>query len=208
MGGYGSGRQGGRPTTDRTESVKLCVHQVMRGFDGKTAIGRRWTYSTIDGELAAYVIPRGSLPVVRLQFRFDHCNRDTGDQTQFVHVTSSPCQFGGRRWWWICPRTGKRVVKLYLPNGGIHFWSREAYGLGFQSTRETPIDRAHRRAARLYRKLGDYYNGPSSEWPAKPKGMHWQTYDGICEQISAVEQFIDHGFVMRVSALLRRYGPR
>ncbi len=209
MGGYGSGRQGGRPTSDRTESVKLSIYKVMRGFNGKTAIGRKWTYSTIDGELVTYVLPRDDAPpIVRLEYRFDHRSRDTGNQTQFIQITSSPCRFGGKRWWWICPRTGQRVAMLFLPNGGIQFWSREAYGLGYQSTRETRIDRAHRKAGRLYRKLGGSYDGPSSEWPDKPKGMHWRTYNAICERINAVEQFIDHGFVTRASNLLGRYGAR
>ena len=209
MGGYGSGRQGGRPTTDRTESVKVSIHHVMRGFDGKTAMGRKWTFDTIDGELTAFVIPHDDAPpIVQLKYRFDHYHRDTGDQTQLVQVESSLCRFGGRRWWWLCPRTGRRVVTLYLPNGGVQFLSRDAYGLGYQSTRETRIDRAYRKAARLYRKLGGTYDGPCSEWPDKPRGMHWRTYNAICDQLSAVEQFIDHGFVMRASALLGRYGPR
>jgi hypothetical protein len=194
MGGYGSGRQGGRPTTDRTESVKLSIYKVMRGFDGKTPIGRKWEYSTIDGELTALVFPRDDRPPdVELRYRFDHDSRDTGDQVQTVQVTSSPCRFGGQRWWWICPRTGRRAAMLFLPNGGIRFLSREGYGLGYQSTRESRIDRAHRKAGRLYRKLGDTYDGPSSECPDKPKGMHWRIYNAICKQISVVERYIDRG---------------
>lgn len=209
MGGYGSGRQGGPPTIERTDSVVLSIHKVMRGFDGTKPIGWKWTYSTLDGELTAFVVPRDDRPPrVELLYRIDHYSRDTGEQSQQVQVNWTPCRFGGRRWWWICPRTGRRVAKLYLPNGGIHFLSRRAYGLTYQSTRETPIDRAHRRAARLYRKLGASYDGPCSEWPDKPKGMHWRTYNVICDQLNAVEQYIDHGFVMRASALSGRYGPR
>jgi len=29
--------------------------------------------------------------------------------------------YGGRRWWFLCPRTGRKTTKLYLPNGGWHF---------------------------------------------------------------------------------------
>lgn len=42
----------------------------------------------------------------------------------------------------------------------------------------------------------------------KPKGTQWRTYNAICDQLNAVEQFIDHGFAMRASAPLSRYGAR
>jgi hypothetical protein len=32
--------------------------------------------------------------------------------------------YGGRRWWFQCPQTYRKTTKLYLPNGGWHFWSR------------------------------------------------------------------------------------
>ena len=48
--------------------------------------------------------------------------------------------FGGRRWWFVCPRLNRRVRKLYLPLGGRHFWSRHAYRLGYASQRGTDID--------------------------------------------------------------------
>jgi hypothetical protein len=31
----------------------------------------------------------------------------------------------------LCPRTGYRTTKLFLPNGSRHFWSRRAYRLGY-----------------------------------------------------------------------------
>jgi hypothetical protein len=44
----------------------------------------------------------------------------------------------------ICPRSNRRVRKLYLPLGGRHFWSRRAYELAYASQRETKYDRALR----------------------------------------------------------------
>lgn len=208
MGGNGSGRQGGRPTIERTDCIRLSVHDVMRGFDGVNVLGRWWEWTeVIDGELTAIVRPRGLLaPLVELRYRFDHFSRDTGDQVQYVDLLWTPARFGGRRWWWICPRSGARVTKLYLPNGGIHFRSREAYRLGYQSTRETWRDRAQRRADRLYRKIGWRHGGPIDFWPDKPKGMHWRTYNAICERIDEAEQVVDAGFLMSAERFLARFG--
>jgi hypothetical protein len=61
-------------------------------------------------------------------------------------VTTKP-NYGGRRWWFICPlvrRDGgppRRVAKLYLPSGGKYFGSREAYGLTYTSCQESGKNR-------------------------------------------------------------------
>ena len=43
-----------------------------------------------------------------------------------VQLWSTECRFGGRRWWFECPLTGRRVTKLYLPTGqpGSHLARR------------------------------------------------------------------------------------
>ena len=46
-----------------------------------------------------------------------------------VRLTSTRPNFGGLRWWFVCPLVRRRVAKLYLPPGQIYFGSREAYGL-------------------------------------------------------------------------------
>ncbi len=45
-------------------------------------------------------------------------------------VTTRP-NYGGHRWWFVCPLGGRRAAKLYLPPGAKLFGSREAYGLTY-----------------------------------------------------------------------------
>ena len=96
------------------------------------------------------------------------------------------------------------MTKLYLPNGGNHFWSRQAYRLDYQSQRETFADRAQRRAERLYRKLGP--NAADSDYYPKPKGMHWKTFNKTCDQLEQAQQAANDGFMTHVGRLLARYG--
>jgi hypothetical protein len=44
-------------------------------------------------------------------FRYDvdHFSQRTGSQHYPVSMVTTPCQFGGSRWWWLCPATGRRV---------------------------------------------------------------------------------------------------
>ena len=53
-----------------------------------------------------------------------------------VELTWTTPTFGGRRWWFLCPRTAYRTTKLFLPVGGWHFLSRQAYRLGYATQRE------------------------------------------------------------------------
>ena len=73
---------------------------------------------------------------VRLHYTTTHAyngeKRDS-DYTITLETTSQP--FGGLRWWFVCPRSGKRVSELHLPNGAYTF----AYRLGYLSQRETPV---------------------------------------------------------------------
>lgn len=147
MGGRGSGRTGGNATVERTDSIKLSIHDVMRGFDGATALFKVWVPGQDDrGELSIIVKPRGHESAEAfLTFNIQQFSRETGNQVQRIDLGWSGAHYGGKRWWWYCPRTGKRVTKLYLPNGGNHLWSRGAYRLDYQSQRETTIERAERK---------------------------------------------------------------
>jgi hypothetical protein len=66
-----------------------------------------------------------------------------------IRLVSTVPTYGGRRWWFQCPRTRRRTTKLFLPNGGRHFWSRQAYGLGYTCRREERADRFRRWAVQL-----------------------------------------------------------
>jgi hypothetical protein len=106
----------------------------------------------------------------------------------WIQLATTPQPFGGRRWWFVCPQTGRRATKLYLPNGELTFALRQAYGLAYVCQREQPHDRASRRAFKLRRKLGGT-RGLDSYTP-KPKWMREATYDRKLEEIFAAEEII------------------
>jgi hypothetical protein len=60
-----------------------------------------------------------------------------------VRLTTTRPNFGGLRWWFICPMVRAdgeprgRVAKLYLPPGQAYFGSRESHGLTYASCQES-----------------------------------------------------------------------
>jgi hypothetical protein len=57
-------------------------------------------------------------------------------------VTSTVPRFGGLRWWFVCPLAvngrdcGRRVGKLYLPDGARYFGCRRCHDLVYRSSQQ------------------------------------------------------------------------
>jgi hypothetical protein len=134
-----------------------------------------------------------------------HCSRtrDSIPQRYPVRLLSTPQRFGGVRWWFECPRTGMRCVKLYLPRGGHRFWSRAAYGLGYACQREDGMYQAQRQALKVYRALqgdGNWRDGA----PPKPKAMRWRTYERLASKLDHYNARFDGGWELSAARLLSR----
>jgi hypothetical protein len=108
---------------------------------------------------------------MRLHYTTTRWDGERRESDYWIQLATTAQPFGGRRWWFVCPRTGKRATKLYLPNGTLTFTSRQAYRLAYACQREPAHDRALRRAFKLRGKLGA--EGGIGDYVAKPKWMRW-----------------------------------
>ncbi len=62
-----------------------------------------------------------------------------GNKTDYkreVSLVTTPCNFGGIRYWFACPVCFKRVGGLYLPPGDIYFCCRGCHNLSYNSRNE------------------------------------------------------------------------
>jgi hypothetical protein len=179
VGGFGSGRYGGTVTAEGTASYVISASILTRA---RLQMGQCGTATTYFDE--------GKFPVAIMVDTSDssdafieltHPTRDEREGGRIVRdrvrlIWTVPT-YGGRRWWFQCPRTYRMTTKLFLPNGGWHFWSRQAYGLGYACQREGRFDRLQRRAAVLNRQLGGEGWSTWEDPPTKPKWMRWRTYE-------------------------------
>ena len=170
--------------------------------------GRRWAWGRGGGPSAAAEVmlrPGPDWGAAHRRFDVAHLTRPTGPRTQTVALTTTPGRFGGLRWWWRCPQTGTRCAKLYLPNGGTRFLSRAAYGLAYASQSEDPIARAHRRAARLHRRLGSDERLAGAPAPPRPRGMRRATYARLAAELDEARRALDRAFLDGAVRILRRH---
>ena len=199
MGGYGSGRRNGGPTIEG--ALPLDIDKMMRWGviqPGEHLFGEM-TFNFDDDKLTIKFESRlDELQEswLRLQYAIDDdWTGQTHEVDDKIFLVSTQPPFGGLRWWFLCPRLNRKVRKLYLPLGGRHFRSRQAYGLAYPSQRETAYDRAMRRAQKLWGRLGG--DPADSDYPAKPKRMRQATYDRLMRKLIAAERAVDDMLVAR-----------
>ncbi len=204
MGGRGSGRSG-RPSYESTASIALRTAIFARvglrfGLKGTADLTFR-----CDGELLPVKIRIDTMDRHFPFLELEHARRTANAEKERyrVRLETTPQHFGGVRWWFRCPRTGRRAVCLRLPLGGHQFWSRHAYRLGYASQREDRRGRAQLQAEKLYAALGG-----DGHWmdgaPPKPKWMRWATYHRKALKLDALNDRFDSAWARGIDRFLTR----
>ena len=120
---------------------------------------------------------------------------------QAVRIAWTPCRFGGKRPWFVCPVTlcGRKCAKIYLNQG--FFACRECHRLGYASQREAASKRGLHKARKIRASLGGGAN-VFEEFPDRPRGMHWTTY----KRLQAAHDLAAHRCTVGLSRLASRLG--
>ena len=206
MGGFGSGRYGGRPVKEDGLTIDLAL-MLRKGWiseGSKNAGTLSWSrndepYASISYTCSLTDPEDASLT---LRYRRQRHGEDWVDREQFVRLDYTLPHYGGRRWWMLCPVRGERIGKLYLPAGGDIFAGRKAWRLGYRSQRVSSRDRASERLFALQRKLGC---DQGWEQPLfKPKGMWQRTFDRHMERYWELDAQIALEMMALIGLLKRR----
>lgn len=188
MGGANSGRTGGGPTAE--SSLKIDLAWMMRNGLAKPG---SLVCGTLDwarngariGSIGYEADMRvAAQSVLRLSYS---CGSGSGraQVEQAIRLTYTEPNYGGRRWWMVCPNRGDRCAKLYLPPGGDRFAGRKAFRLDYRIQRVAHEDRPLERLFNLQLKLGG--KPGLGNLPLRPKGMWWRTYERHLERYRALE---------------------
>ena len=202
MGGYGSGRQGGRITIYSCGSCRLSTKDLrvlLRSPTGSHCY-RRYrvddTVMTVDLE----VLPHHGYLRLRHPTRAQ-TGPEHADYT--IRLVTTPVGFGGHRWWFICPVSGQRCAVLWLSRGAYRFGSAKGYGLAYDITRLAPQDRLWHRMRKIARRLGD--DDPTPDFPPrKPKWMRLATYERLLESWHDAAERRDDIYDTKIAGFLAR----
>jgi hypothetical protein len=175
-----------RPADGGRTTCESCISIDVRRWhrEGRLRPGQcfrcSWTWG---GEPSGSISVRTEWEAVVLMYR----SRSWGDTEwkpigQRVPITRTACHLGGQRPWFVCSVSsggrycGRRVAVLYIADE--LFACRRCYGLAYASQQEPLHHRGIGRAQKIRMHLG---GGPNmlEDFPEKPKGMHWRTYDRV-----------------------------
>jgi hypothetical protein len=138
-----------------------------------------WAW-TRDGEQAASINVENQRHSVTLKYRSRSYGENWNDIEQRVAIEWTLCRFGGERPWFVCSVAangkycGYRVAKLY--GAGRLFACRHCYRLAYASQQEPVRRRGLWKSQKIRMRLGGSPN-MHQEFPDKPKGLHWRTYE-------------------------------
>ena len=178
MGGYGSGqwvRIGTKRSTSSAIALDICAlteHGLLR-CSTSTFASSTWTDSRTGetiGTIEHIIHAERDRGVIELRY----WSSDFGESVQvrsIVALETTHPHFGGVRWWFRCPLSGKRSRVLYKISGQRYFACRDALGLTYDSCNDDAQSRALRQARKVRSRMGQDPSDRHSVQP-KPAGMH------------------------------------
>ncbi|MHC4864541.1 MAG: hypothetical protein ACYTEX_10680 [Planctomycetota bacterium] len=123
----------GRYYWDKKDTVEDCrsvsvsflrKYGYFRGYlSGVVTWKNHWGEQTASISVAVSTLPGDNYA----RFQYTTTDRSSGEKTEYdykVSLTTTPCNFGGVRYWFVCPLytngiyCGRRVGTLYLSPGG------------------------------------------------------------------------------------------
>jgi hypothetical protein len=133
------------------ESLVVAMKDLRKRLFAGAAGSLTWTWTNgTKSSICYYVAGSDDWPTVHLHYRW----ADKEDVNIPVHLESTPTEFNGRRWWFICPLIVRAIAcnrgtgKLYLPPGAKYFGCRKCHDLRYR-----PCQKAHQ-TERLFGRLG------------------------------------------------------
>lgn len=208
MGGWGSGRTGGRPTVEDGLLINLPSMMKRGWVRDCTARSGSLQWSSRGEQFASIGYHYDMTDTSYAHLTLNYTRTPPGEQpekvVQRIGLTTTYPNFGGRRWWLICPYTGERGTKLYKPAGGDRFAGRAAWRLGYHSQRVAERDKPFEKLFKLQRKLGC-----DQGWEAglrRPKGMWDRTYQRYCERYWELDAQCAGEMVSTLARLRARIG--
>lgn len=192
MGGWGSGRRGGRETT--SDYRRLDVRELQRGgwlSDG-ASFNSKWSRRGVE---ISSIRGRSESDRVVLTYRHQYDGKEWESLEYPIFLERTPCNYGGTRTWFLCPgqRCGRRVAALY---SGKYFLCRHCRQLAYESQHESPGDRADSRAWKIRERCGGW--GCLLDPLFRRKGMHHRTFERLARDYEQACSASDFAFCTKM----------
>jgi hypothetical protein len=163
---WGAGRPAYRPAAGNYRS--LDIRKMVRNDCVKPRNYFGWQWTNEAGEKVASVSCAVNEHASQLTVSYSWWRHDESERQEVkrhIWLISTPCNYGGVRWWFSCPCCQRRAAVLYIMGGALR--CARCGRVSYASQRGDVVDRAWIKQRKLEARL---ING----WD-KPKRMRWET---------------------------------
>jgi len=198
MGGYGSGPQSSNPDTDEAKRIDIRYmrkHGLLQpGSMGSLSWMRR---GTPNGYIW-YTVAQDAEDI-SLNYKVRQYDEDWQPMNYAVRLDVTPCRYGGKRQYFLCPNhhCSRRCEVLY--SYGAYFVCRKCCGYLYSSQKGDKLDKLSDARHKLGARIFEDWNG--SEGWRKRKRMHWRTFEREHKRYRNLEAAWNAAYRDRASAL-------
>lgn len=94
-----------------------------------------------------------------------------------IPIDCSSPYYGGKRYWFLCPKCGKRVAFLY---GGKYFWCRCCHNLSYPTQQMSFMSRMLEKSKKCEARVSE--DGFKKRW------LHWSTFEKYMDKSEHYER--------------------
>jgi hypothetical protein len=183
---------------DEARSIDILDLQRKEVFSK----GSTWNWTSSwsrNGEVIAsisYRVESGENGPSGLRFMYAITDNETGEKKDYnyiISVETTRCNYGGKRWWFICPlvvngRSCQRRCRIvYMPPGAKYFGCRECHRLTYESRQ--------RHRERFYEGFEKPYKASESAQKELVRARSWRKKEKIWRKLvraqAAIENYAD-----------------
>lgn len=192
----GRGVQIRKIRVDEVRSMDILDLQRKKVFSRGSGV--TWTSSwSRNGEVVAsisYRVESREDGPSGLRFMYTITSSDSGEKKDYnyiIPVVSTSCNYGGKRWWYICPLivNGRSCLRrcriVYMPSGSEYFGCRECYQLTYESRQ--------RHRENFYEGFEKPYHAAEATREELGRVRSWKKKEKLWQQLSrahaAIESF-------------------
>ena len=123
-----------KATADESCRLKMSYLKKLGMLSGQVTKKISWTSSmTRKITTVILLVDVTDEPFAMLMYSVTDREGNKTDYDCEVSLVTTPCNFGGVRYWFGCPSCGRRVAVLYLAPGDVYFRCRNCNNLSYQS---------------------------------------------------------------------------
>jgi hypothetical protein len=186
----GAGRPGYKVKGEQLQRVDVRIWARKGLLSRARAFSWSWNRGgEPTGSVGVTVIPQSTV-TLDYSLTYDGERRSISERVTLIY---KPCNFGGSRPWFQCPRCAKQVAVLYMRSG--RFACRHCQRVAYSSQSEDVMARTWREQRRIEERIGE-------DWQ-RPKGMRQRTYEWLMDRLADCELRRDQAFCVAAARMIR-----